>query len=68
MSILAGRMVRMRPVVVTLCVADKLWEKTMAEIKSDFAPEEAHYLSRIQYASFFVTHHRPRLTCSLPAY
>ncbi|OSC96927.1 glycosyltransferase family 1 protein [Trametes coccinea BRFM310] len=47
MSILAGRMVRMRPVVVTLCVADKLWEKTMAEIKSDFAPEEAHYLSRI---------------------
>ncbi|KAI9070271.1 glycosyltransferase family 1 protein [Trametes sanguinea] len=48
MSILAGRMVRMRPVVVTLCIADKLWDKAKAEIKGDFAPEERQYLSRIQ--------------------
>ncbi|KAI9070270.1 glycosyltransferase family 1 protein [Trametes sanguinea] len=47
MSLLAGRMVRMRPVVVTLCIADKLWDKAKAEIKSDFAPDEVQYLSRI---------------------
>ncbi|OSC96929.1 glycosyltransferase family 1 protein [Trametes coccinea BRFM310] len=47
MSILAGRMVRMRPVVVTLCIADKLWDRAKAEIKSDFTPEETSYLSRI---------------------
>ncbi|CDO77370.1 Glycosyltransferase Family 1 protein [Trametes cinnabarina] len=47
MALLAGRMVRMRPVVVTLCIADKLWDRTMAEIKSDFSPEEADYLGHI---------------------
>ncbi|CDO77272.1 Glycosyltransferase Family 1 protein [Trametes cinnabarina] len=47
MGILAGRMVRMRPIVVTVCVAEKLWDQLKADIQSDFTPEEEKYLSHI---------------------
>ncbi|KAI8989209.1 hypothetical protein BD414DRAFT_536507 [Trametes punicea] len=48
LSILAGRMVRLQPVVVTLCVPCKLYDRTVAEILSDIAPEDKECLSRIQ--------------------
>ncbi|KAI8989204.1 hypothetical protein BD414DRAFT_536502 [Trametes punicea] len=41
-------MVRLRPVTITLCIASKLYDEAKVEIASDFAPEEAHYLSQIQ--------------------
>ncbi|CDO77373.1 hypothetical protein BN946_scf184787.g22 [Trametes cinnabarina] len=48
LAVLASRMVRMRPILITLCIADKLWDRTKAEIESDFTPEEGEYLSRIR--------------------
>ncbi|KAI9062595.1 glycosyltransferase family 1 protein [Trametes sanguinea] len=48
LSLLAGRIVRMRPVIVTLCLVEQLWDKAIAEIKSDFAPGvEEEALSRV---------------------
>ncbi|KAI9070269.1 glycosyltransferase family 1 protein [Trametes sanguinea] len=47
MTLLAGRLVKIRPVVVTLCISDKLWDRAKAEILADFAPEEQDLLSRV---------------------
>ncbi|KAI8974583.1 UDP-Glycosyltransferase/glycogen phosphorylase [Trametes punicea] len=49
--LLAGRIVRLRPVVVTLCIPDKLYDRATAEILSDFSPADTEYLSRIQQGS-----------------
>ncbi|KAL7280460.1 hypothetical protein ACG7TL_005391 [Trametes sanguinea] len=63
-SLLAGRMVRMRPVIITLWLVEQLWDKAMAEIKSDFAPSlEEEALSRIQMLKlkqeYQTDHHDP---------
>ncbi|KAI8989207.1 UDP-Glycosyltransferase/glycogen phosphorylase [Trametes punicea] len=50
LAVLAARMVRMRPVVVTLCIPTKLYDRAKVEITSDFAPGEEHYLSLLRIA------------------
>ncbi|KAI8989210.1 UDP-Glycosyltransferase/glycogen phosphorylase [Trametes punicea] len=48
LAILGARMVRLRPVTVTVCIASKLYDNAKREIASDFAPGEEDKLSRIR--------------------
>ncbi|KAI9070280.1 glycosyltransferase family 1 protein [Trametes sanguinea] len=44
----AARMVRLRPVVITFCIASKLYEKAKAEIASDYVSENKEPLQRLR--------------------
>ncbi|CDO69639.1 Glycosyltransferase Family 1 protein [Trametes cinnabarina] len=48
MAVLAGRMVRLRPVVVTFIAADNVYDRLKAEILSDISPDEQDALSCIR--------------------
>ncbi|KAI0327395.1 UDP-Glycosyltransferase/glycogen phosphorylase [Cubamyces sp. BRFM 1775] len=48
MTVLAARIVKMRPVVVTFCIATKLYDRAKAEILSDFADDDEELLGRIR--------------------
>ncbi|KAI9064794.1 glycosyltransferase family 1 protein [Trametes sanguinea] len=48
LAVLAGRMVRLRPMVVTFPAAANVYDRLKAEIVSDFKPEEKEALSRIR--------------------
>ena len=42
-------MVRMRPLVITFCVASKLYDRTKVEIHNELGPNEDELLTRIRY-------------------
>ncbi|KAH9903095.1 UDP-Glycosyltransferase/glycogen phosphorylase [Cubamyces lactineus] len=48
MTVLAARIVKLRPVIVTFCIAAKLYDRAKAEILSDFASDDDEPLNRIR--------------------
>ncbi|KAH9885857.1 UDP-Glycosyltransferase/glycogen phosphorylase [Cubamyces lactineus] len=41
LAVFATRMVRMRPLVITFCVASKLYDRTKAEIRNELGPDDS---------------------------
>ncbi|KAI0327385.1 UDP-Glycosyltransferase/glycogen phosphorylase [Cubamyces sp. BRFM 1775] len=48
LAVFATRMVRMRPLIITFCVASKLYDRTKAEIHNELGPDEEVLLTRIR--------------------